>query len=120
MSRYEDGSRFAEVSLYRYDTFPLGLIGPVEILWCPDGGKVWIRIHPSIYTEGFDALKSAIADIASGPSVLIHDLREDLGSFEFVGPQSGRLIRRILKICRAESTLQRSVSYRRVFQGVRG
>jgi ribonuclease P/MRP protein subunit POP1 len=110
--RYENGSRFAEVLLYHPDSFPLELIGPVEILWCPDGGKVWVRLHPSIFEETFDALKLATSTLSAGQMVHVRDLREDLGSFDFVGPLSGRLIRRVLRVCRNESSLKKRVSTR--------
>lgn len=109
IARFEDGSRFAEVPLYHFNSFPMGLIGPAEIMWCPDGNRIWIRVHPSIYTETFGAIKEAVA-AESKCLVLIHDLREDLGSFEFVGPQSGRLIRRILRICRTDDKVKKQVS----------
>lgn len=112
--RFENGSRTAEGMLYHPDSFPLGLIGPVEILWCAEEAstsRVWIRIHPSIFVEAFDALRSTVAEhIGSSVGVQVRDLREDIGSFEIVGPQGGRSLRRILRICRDESALKKTVS----------
>lgn len=115
--RYETGSRMAETTLYRPDTFPLGLIGPVEILWDPStetAARVWIRLHPSIVEETFDALKDATSKYAGSSTaspLLIRDLSEDLGTFQIVGPRAGRLIRRIFKVCRDESAQKKRVSH---------
>ena len=112
--RFEDGTRAANGMMYHPDAFPLGLIGPVEIMWCTlasSTSTLWIRIHPSIFTEAFDALKEAAAEhIGSSAGVQIRDLREDIGSFEIVGPQGGRLLRRILRICRDEPATKKDVS----------
>ena len=93
----------------------MGMIGPAEILWCPaeEGDrKVWVRVHPSIFTEVFDSMKDSIAEFAgSSAGVRLRDKRDDLGSFEIVGPKGGRLLRRILRICRDEAGHKRQVSW---------
>ncbi|WVQ99709.1 hypothetical protein IAU59_006850 [Kwoniella sp. CBS 9459] len=79
-TKYEDGSRVAKITLYHFDSFPTGLIGPAEVLWYPSGNgplarqpsksetrRLWIRIHPSIYNETWDTLKHAISQIRQGP-----------------------------------------------------
>ena len=113
-SRFETGARSVEGMLYHPDSFPLSLIGPVEILWSPEIGSnptVWIRIHPSIFTEAYGALKSAIGQhVGSSIGVQMRDLREDIGSFELIGPQGGKLLRRVLKVCRDESATKKRVS----------
>ncbi|WVF71156.1 hypothetical protein IAT40_005954 [Kwoniella sp. CBS 6097] len=81
-TKYEDGSRVAKVTLYHFDTFPTGLIGPAEIIWhsqdpqtlptqpstststSTTGPKrLWIRIHPSIFDEAWDTLKHAVTQL---------------------------------------------------------
>lgn len=92
----------------------MGLIGPAQVMWCPaDEGdrKVWIRVHPAIFSEVFDCVKDSIAKYAgSSAGVRLRDKRDDLGSFEIVGPKGGRLLRRILRICRDETGLKKQVN----------
>ncbi|WVR06792.1 hypothetical protein IAU60_003828 [Kwoniella sp. DSM 27419] len=119
-SRYEDGSRVANITLYHYDAFPAGLIGPAEVLWCPDGRhtqascRLWLRLHPSIYNEVWDVLKVASRQLfqagstsASTP-MQIRDLRGEINSLDIMGPRAGHVIKRVLKLCRSELKVKTS------------
>ena len=109
-AKYESGSTMADVTLYRPASFPLGFIGPAQLLWDATGKKIWLRLHPSIFTEAFDTLKTLIAGQAGSSAGLhIRDLRLDFGSFEIVGPQGGHILRRIFRVCRNESPARKMV-----------
>lgn len=101
-TRYDAGSRAVYTELYHLNAFPMGLIGPVTLLWHPSGEKAWLRVHPSIYKESFDAIKRAMGEFDHVSDMQIHDLREELSSFELVGPEGGRLLKRVFKVCRDE------------------
>ena len=93
-NRYECGH--VETVLYHPDSFPLGMIGPASVIWRPDSQCVWLRLHPSIYTETWEAINTAIAQ-GSSSELFMRDLRHELGAFEVVGPEGGKLIRRVLR-----------------------
>lgn len=114
--------------LYSYDLYPHGLIGPVEILWQPDeemnGDRtLWIRIHPSIFQECWDALKSVLKRCSTvppddaGPSnqlalesaIHMRDLRGEVDAFEIMGPLAGRVLRRVLRVCKDEEHCKHQV-----------
>lgn len=74
MYRYESGALYAETTLHATDQYPLGLIGPAEILWQPatsqqpatgnettigNDRRSWIRLHPSIFQDVWRALQVA-------------------------------------------------------------
>ncbi|WRT66655.1 uncharacterized protein IL334_003614 [Kwoniella shivajii] len=112
--RYEDGSRVANISLYQFDSFPVGLIGQAEVMWQPlspelpqHERKLWIRLHPSIYNETWNALKVTTHQFQqSGSSksqnLQIRDLRGEINSLDILGPKSGKVLRRVLRLCRSE------------------
>ena len=119
INRYESGARAAQATLYHDQTFPYGLVGPVEIIWRPEEGHLsdrtlWIRIHPAIHAEVSGVLASLLAvsgdqrGVASSstaqqqPTVRMTDLRDEIDSFEIMGPKSARIIRRILRLSKAE------------------
>lgn len=72
--------------LYHLDSYPLGMIGPAEII---RGEKIWIRIHSSIFDEAYKAIRLACG--------IVRDLRGELDSFELVGPMSGDVLSRVLR-----------------------
>jgi ribonuclease P/MRP protein subunit POP1 len=88
--------------------------------------SVWIRLHPSIFSEVWDALKLATrfqldaSEQPSGPSsavsgpgpfgdLQIRDLRGELDGFEITGPLAGKALRRVLRLCRSESGVKSKV-----------
>lgn len=115
--------------MYHPDRFPEGLIGEAEILWQPSSGpdpgrRVWIRLHPSIFSEVWDVLKLATrlqvdtSEQSSGSSstdpvpfggLQIRDLRSELDGFEITGPLAGKALRRVLRLCRSESGVKSKV-----------
>ncbi|OCF60925.1 ribonuclease P/MRP protein subunit POP1 [Kwoniella mangroviensis CBS 10435] len=112
-SKYEDGSRVANILLYHFGSFPTNLIGPAEVIWqtpTPDidlRPRIWLRLHPSIFNETWDALKVATAQLQqSGSSRIgdlqIRDLRGEINSIDLIGPKSGKVLRRVLRLCRDE------------------
>ncbi|GFZ46872.1 hypothetical protein JCM24511_04092 [Saitozyma sp. JCM 24511] len=122
-TKYESGGRVSRGWMYHPDRFPEGLIGEAEILWQPSSGpdpgrRVWIRLHPSIFSEVWDVLKLATrlqvdtSEQSSGSSstgpvpfggLQIRDLRSELDGFEITGPLAGKALRRVLRLCRSES-----------------
>ncbi|WVQ77825.1 hypothetical protein IAR50_007516 [Cryptococcus sp. DSM 104548] len=123
---FESGSRVAGVSFYQYGTFPQGLIGPGEIIWQPktqaEGDrKVWIRLHPSIFNDIWTLFKSTSLHISSeagsscnaSQGLQIRDLREELEALEIMGPKSGEVLRRVLRLCKTDKGLKH-----RVFNGL--
>ena len=119
--RYEAGGRTAQTWLYRPGTFPLGLIGPADILWESDvrsgyQRRLWIRVHPSIFEEVWKPLREEIST-SSQPNeplaalISMRDLRGDLGSFEITGPLAGTVLKRVLSLSKAESPEKRAVSW---------
>ncbi|WVW84177.1 hypothetical protein I302_106207 [Kwoniella bestiolae CBS 10118] len=110
-SKYEDGSRVANIMLYHYDSFPTSLIGQAEVIWqTPSESemkRVWLRLHPSIFNETWNALKMATSQLQQSESssirtLQIRDLRGDINSIDLIGPKAGKVLRRILRLCKDE------------------
>lgn len=107
-SKYDSGMRVAHTNAYHLGTFPLGLIGPLEILWQPakandDTRTVWARVHPSIFDEVWETMTTAITDNSNEfGALLVHDLRDSLESFEITGPLAGQILSRSLRVCNSE------------------
>jgi ribonuclease P/MRP protein subunit POP1 len=113
--------------MYHDQTFPYGLIGPAEIIWRPEEDHlsertIWIRTHPSVHAEIVEILESLVS--SSGRSneaststsshvsaVKISDLRNQIDSFEIMGPKSARILRRILRLSKTEGKDKAKVSY---------
>jgi len=125
MNRYESGARAAQASLYHDQVFPYGLIGPVEIIWRPEEAHftertIWLRIHPSIYAETISVLEPLLA-VPSGEAststapqhlaIRMTDLRDQIDSFEIMGPTSARILRRILRLSKTEGKDKANVSF---------
>ncbi|OXG28540.1 ribonuclease P/MRP protein subunit POP1 [Cryptococcus neoformans Bt120] len=116
--KFENGSRVAEVLVYQPESFPRGLIGPAEILWQPltqdksphnDARRIWIRVHPSIFDQVFSTLKAVSGNTLAEENLSkrvqalqLRDLRGELESFEIMGPKSGEVLRRVLRLCKSE------------------
>jgi ribonuclease P/MRP protein subunit POP1 len=117
--RYESGARSAHVALYHDQTFPYGLIGPVEVIWNAEEQHlsertIWIRLHPSIHEETmaiFEFLISLQGDgngeaststAGRSSAVKLADLKDKIDSFEIMGPKSARILRRILRLSKTE------------------
>ena len=126
--RYESGARVAQATLYQEQVFPYGLIGPVEIIWRPEEDHltertIWLRIHPSIHAETTSLLESLLAATAGQSSVAststaprqsairMTDLRDQIDSFEIMGPKSTSILRRILRLSKTEGKDKANVSY---------
>ncbi|BEI85520.1 hypothetical protein CcaverHIS002_0509210 [Cutaneotrichosporon cavernicola] len=106
-NKYDGGMRVAHISAYHFGTFPLGLIGPVDVLWQParedKGRTVWLRVHPSIFDEVWETMTTAIsAHSDEFGALLVHDLRDTLESFEITGPLAGQVLSRSMRICNSE------------------
>lgn len=124
--RFENGARVAEVLVYQPESFPRGLIGPAEILWQPlaqdksphnDPRRIWIRVHPSIFDQVFSTLKAVSGNILAEENLSkrvqalqLRDLRGELESFEIMGPKSGEVLRRVLRLCKSEKGVKSKVS----------
>lgn len=160
-SKYESGGRMAEVTFYRYQQWPLGLLGPGEVIWRPSnpsdglesnsqkgkrkrnddeeklsGGRrhLWIRVHPQMFEDVYQALCKSIKDIMSSKNqtkgdlegddimvdgdvtqdnskleIPIHlaDLRGDVNAFELMGPKAIKVLRGIIKLAKGQSPEKR-------------
>jgi ribonuclease P/MRP protein subunit POP1 len=125
MNRYESGARVAQATLYHNQLFPYGLIGPIEIIWRPEEAHltertIWLRIHPSIHAETINLLESLLAGPAGEAStstapqqsaIRMTDLRDQIDSFEIMGPKSARISRRILRLSKTEGKDKANVSF---------
>jgi ribonuclease P/MRP protein subunit POP1 len=123
--RYESGARVAQATLYHDQVFPYGLIGPVEIIWRPEEEHltertIWLRVHPSIHVEAISLLDSLVAALAGEAStstapqhlaIRMTDLRDQIDSFEIMGPKSARILRRILRLSKTEGKDKANVSF---------
>lgn len=124
-SSFESGARMAQGLIYPYSSFPLDLIGPVEIIWKPEAPgdserTIWLRLHPAIYTQVYTALtntlslpnfqQSASTSSVPNPLIQIRDLRSGIDGFEIIGPRAGRVLRRILRLCKSEIKEKHQVS----------
>lgn len=112
--------------MYQPESFPRGLIGPAEILWQPltqdknphnDARRIWIRVHPSIFDQVFSTLKAVSGNILAEENLSkrvqalqLRDLRGELESFEIMGPKSGEVLRRVLRLCKSEKGVKSKVS----------
>jgi ribonuclease P/MRP protein subunit POP1 len=97
--------------MYQPESFPHGLIGPVQVLWKPSEmahrRKVWIRVHPSIFDDVLSAIQTA-GNRAAGSSkdqasLEIRNIRDELECFELMGPLAGKVIQRVLRVSDGES-----------------
>lgn len=128
MARYESGARAAQTTLYHDQVYPYGLIGPAEVIWRPEEDHltertIWLRIHPSIHAETTNLLESLLAAAAGQSSVAststaprqsairMTDLRDQIDSFEIMGPKSTSILRRILRLSKTEGKDKANVSY---------
>jgi hypothetical protein len=125
MNRYESGARVAQATLYHDQVFPYGLFGPVEVIWRPEEAHltertIWLRIHPSIYAEATSLLESLLASPSGQAStstapqqsaIRMTDLRDQIDSFEIMGPKSARILRRILRLSKTEGKDKANVSH---------
>lgn len=105
-NRYESGCRVASTYAYQPGAFPLGMIGPVEVLWQRKGvsdtsRRLWLRSHPSIFDNVLQAVEGAAQTISSS-RVVVRNLCDELEAFEIMGPQSGAILRRVLRFCHSE------------------
>lgn len=107
-SKYDAGTRVAHTNAYHYGTFPLGMIGPMEIVWQPVEAddvtrRLWARLHPSIFDEVWETMTTAIsANEDELGSILLQDLRDSVESFEITGPLAGQILSRSLRVCNSE------------------
>ena len=131
--RFMSGARACDTHIYNYGTYPFDLIGPATIIWRPssvppqvnqqDKGRgkatkeqttephhlVWIRAHPSIYSEVHLALRTSASFALDRVKVScdtphkelceveIVDLRDHFNIFEIMGPKSSQVIKGALK-----------------------
>ncbi|KAF5389250.1 hypothetical protein D9757_003446 [Collybiopsis confluens] len=126
--RFTLGVRVANTFIYEPKAYPYCLICPIIVMWrarlshtATLGSKkgkgkgkekqaqpnppndlrtVWIRFHPSVYSEVFSALRSSISqvleDTSAGNSIVdvqLTDIRGEVGIFEIMGPQSSQILR---------------------------
>ncbi|CUS13155.1 unnamed protein product [Tuber aestivum] len=88
------GTRASDTFIYRAGGYPLGLIAPVNIVWCvpedPEDHreermrKLLIRVHPSAFLELWEVLLPTTKPF----KVTVEDLRYEIGSIEITGPDA--------------------------------
>jgi len=84
----------------------------VEVIWqVPKEGerrrRLWLRIHASIFDEVMDNLK----ELSERYKLEMRDLRGEIDGFELMGPMAGRILRRVLKLCKSEIGEKDEVSH---------
>ena len=114
-SKFESGTKAARIDMYHTEAYPLHLIGPAEIIWQAPSNpntanrRIWLRLHPAIFSEVWDEFKIAClvpntssSTTSTAVPLQIRDLRSEIDSFELTGPLSGRVLKRILRVCHGE------------------
>jgi ribonuclease P/MRP protein subunit POP1 len=126
-SRYESGARIARTTIHHQSQWPRGLVGPLDLLWRghstsdtdhPDVRQVWLRFHPAMFEETWQALRDSLIAVRSVmsvesrevPSVKISDLRGEINCFEIMGPKAGLVLQGITAACKSESNSKHKVS----------
>ena len=105
--------------LHRYKQWPLGMIGPAEVLWQPSSSpgatkKVWIRFHPAMFLEAWEAIRSSVSGwydqgSSSGQkrgkdgTIVMKDLRGDICAFELMGPRSASVLRGVIGLVKDQA-----------------
>jgi ribonuclease P/MRP protein subunit POP1 len=123
--RYESGARMGKTMLHHYKQWPLGMIGPAEILWqsssIPTARKqVWVRFHPAMFPEAWEAIRSSVSGwYEQGSSttqgkgepgtIVMKDLRGDICAFELMGPRSASVLRGVMGLVK-DQTLRSDTS----------
>lgn len=109
--KYESGGRSAQLTLYRYQAWPLGLLGPAEIIWDAASNdetrRIWIRVHPAMFDDVHEAIAasaSAVSANSSASELHLSDLRGDLCSFELMGPKTIKVLKGVLKLAKASNS----------------
>ncbi|KAI1171968.1 POPLD domain-containing protein [Nemania sp. FL0916] len=87
------------------------IIGPVTIIWNPstapanpgddtNSRQLFLRIHPSIFSQTFNELLRLIK--AYKPRPYIQDLRHEIGSIDITGPDAMEALQGVLKPFQSE------------------
>jgi ribonuclease P/MRP protein subunit POP1 len=95
--RYSSGKRTCEITLYRHDEFPRGMIGPAMVLWRPSAEEtqVMVRVHPAIVQEVWDELHVCAKTVGD---VNIEDARFEIGAIDLFGPMASEALFAVLKV----------------------
>ena len=124
-SRYESGSRMGKTMLHHHKQWPLGMIGPIDVLWQPTPvptmtKKVWIRCHPSMFLEAWEAIRNSVSAWydqgsssgkgtgSSETKIIMKDLRDEICAFEMMGPRCSNVLRGVLGIAKERKTTSSS------------
>lgn len=103
--RYTGGARVCDAVLYAPHAYPRGLIGPATLLWRPAPlnaplRTLWVRVHPAAFDDAWSALTAAAGralEGTEGQQLEIADLRDEIVSFELVGPKGSRVLKGALQ-----------------------
>lgn len=104
-ARFTGGGRACDTLLYAPRAYPRGLIAPVTTMWRPAPldatiRTIWVRVHPAAFDEVWTALTTAAGyalEGTQGQTVELADLRDELVSFELVGPKGSRVLKGALQ-----------------------
>ncbi|KZW00420.1 POP1-domain-containing protein [Exidia glandulosa HHB12029] len=104
-ARFTGGGRVCDTLLYAPRAYPHGLIAPVTTMWRPAPldatiRTIWVRVHPAAFDEVWAALTTAAGyalEGTQGQTVELADLRDELVSFELVGPKGSRVLKGALQ-----------------------
>ena len=113
--RYCAGIRECSISLYYCQTYPLGLIGPAQIIWdtplsatedvSTQLRQLFIRFHPSILKSVFSSVQRALDTFPRQASRTVDDMVHEtafrtvdisfrsLCTFELIGPMASDAIK---------------------------
>lgn len=105
--------------LHHHKQWPLGMIGPAEVLWQPSTPtaatkKVWIRFHPAMFPEAWEAIRCSVSGwyeqgSSSGTNrgeqgtIVMKDLRGDICAFELMGPRSASVLRGVMGLVKDQT-----------------
>jgi len=97
--KWRSGTRSWDGWLYEREAKPPRKIAHVTVVWCVPGQllstrKVFVRVHPSAFLAVWnEIIRNAKVQ---KPSVLVQDLRYEIGSIEMVGPSAAETLTSIL------------------------
>jgi ribonuclease P/MRP protein subunit POP1 len=81
------------------------LLGPIDLLWKTvdekennNAHQLWMWVHPSIYTQFLELIKTHISALNLKEEIQMENLRKDMFRFELLGPKCNAIIEKLLCI----------------------
>ncbi|ORY94034.1 NUC188 domain-domain-containing protein [Syncephalastrum racemosum] len=101
-ARFCKGKAMGHTYLYGYMACPTQPIAPIQYIWqpsdTPDQRRLWLWLHPSVFEQGFETLKTAHKELSSSSSALqLNDLRDEICQFQLSGRKSTSILSAVLQ-----------------------